>query len=34
MPAFSYSFLGKAEQGLFSEEKKGMFGLDVLKKIR
>jgi hypothetical protein len=31
MPAFSYSFWGKAEQRLFSEEKKGMFGLDVLK---
>ena len=34
MPAFSYSFWKKVEQVLFSEEKKGMFGLIVLEKIR
>ena len=32
MPAFSYPFWRKVEQGLFSEEKKGMFGLVVLEK--
>lgn len=33
MPAFSYSFWKKVEQGLFNNEKKGMFGLVVLEKV-
>jgi len=32
MPVFSYSFWKKVEQGLFNEEKWGMFGLIVLEK--
>jgi len=32
MPAFSYLFWKKVEQGLFNEEKLGMFGLIVLEK--
>ena len=33
MPAFTYSFWKKVEQGFFNNEKKGMFGLVVLEKI-
>jgi len=34
MPAFSYLFWKKVERRLFNEEKKGMFGLVVLDKIK